>query len=271
MAISDISLTAGMRNNLLALQQTSKQLTATQDRLSSGKRVNTALDNPTNFFAAAAHMDRASDLNDRKDGMSEAVQTIKNADNGIKAITALIQAAKGLASSAAATNDTLSQVTYESQFLQIKSQITTLASDSTYRGTNLLTDGTLSVEFAPKTGDAKLTVAGFKADAGSLGVSSTANWSTVANATQALSNMDNALTTLRSKSSVLASNLSVITTRQEFTDSVINTLQQGADGLTLADMNNEGANMLMLQTRQSLGTTALSLSSQAAQSVLRLF
>ena len=68
MAISDISLTAGMRNNLLALQQTSKQLSATQDRLSSGKRVNTALDNPTNFFAAASHMDRASDLNDRKDG-----------------------------------------------------------------------------------------------------------------------------------------------------------------------------------------------------------
>jgi flagellin len=271
MAVSDISLTAGMRNNLLALQQTSKQLSATQDRLSSGKRVNTALDNPTNFFAAASHMNRASDLNDRKDGMSEAVQTIKNADNGIKAITSLIQAAKGLASSAAATNDTLSQLTYESQFLQITSQITTLASDSSYRGTNLLTDGTLAVEFAPKTGDAKLTVAGFKSDAASLGVSSTANWSTVANATQALSNMDNALTTLRSKSSVLASNLSVITTRQDFTDSVINTLQQGADGLTLADMNNEGANMLMLQTRQSLGTTSLSLSSQAAQSILRLF
>ena len=109
MAVSDISLTAGMRNNLLALQKTADQLTKTQDKLSSGKRVNTALDNPTNFFAAAAHMDRASDLNDRKDNMAEAVQTIKNADNGIKAITSLIQAAKGLASSAAATSDTLSQ------------------------------------------------------------------------------------------------------------------------------------------------------------------
>jgi len=52
---------------------------------------------------------------------------------------------------------------------------------------------------------------------------------------------------------------------------MINTLTQGADKLTAADMNEEGANMLMLQTRQSLGTTALSLSAQAAQSVLRLF
>jgi flagellin-like hook-associated protein FlgL len=271
MAISDISLTAGMRNNLLALQKTALQLSSTQDRLSSGKRVNTALDNPTNFFAAQAANNRASDLNDRKDGMSEAVQTIKTADNGITAITSLIQSAKGLASAAAATNDTLSQATYETQFLAISSQITTLASDAGYRGTNLLTDGTLSLEFSQKTGDANLTVNGFKADAADLGISSAGTWMTGGNAASSLTFMDTALTTLRTKSSTLASNLSVITARQSFTDSMINTLQQGADGLTLADMNNEGANMLMLQTRQSLGTTALSLSSQAAQSVLRLF
>lgn len=272
MAISDISLTAGMRNNLLALQKTSQQLQSTQDRLSSGKRVNSALDNPTNFFAAQGHMERASDLNDRKDGMSEAVQTIKNADNGIKAITALINSAKGLASSAMATNDTLSQATYNSQFEQIQTQITYLASDAGYRGTNLLTDGTLSLEFSAKTGDATLTVAGFKSDSATLGVTAAAAWEgSTAAAKSTLTQMDNALTTLRSKSSTLASNLAVITTRQDFTSNVINTLQQGADGLTLADMNAEGANMLMLQTRQSLGTTALSLSSQAAQSVLRLF
>lgn len=271
MALSNVSLTAGMRNNLLALQKTSSQITTTQDRLSSGKKVNSALDNPTNFFAAQNATNRASDLSDRKDSMSEAVQTIKSADTGITAITALIQSAKGLASSAMATNDTLSQLTYESQFLQIQSQITTLASDSGYRGTNLLTDGTLSIEFSQKTGDANLTVNGFAADASTLGVTSAAGWDTVANATQALANMDAALTTLRTKSSTLAANLAVITTRQSFTDSMISTLQTGSDNLTLADMNEEGANMLALQTRQSLGTTALSLSSQAAQSVLKLF
>ena len=247
------------------------EVTQTQDRLSSGKKVNSALDNPTNFFAAQNATSRASDLNDRKDGMSEAVQMIKSANNGITAITALIQSAKGLASAAAATNDTLSQLTYESQFVQIQSQITTLASDSGYRGTNLLASGTLSIEFSQVTGDANLTVSGFSADAGTLGVTSATGWDTVANATQAMSNMENALTTLRSKSSTLASNLSVITTRQDFTTQMINTLQTGADNLTLADMNQEGANMLALQTRQSLGTTALSLSSQAAQSVLKLF
>ena len=83
--------------------------------------------------------------------------------------------------------------------------------------------------------------------------------------------LDNALVTLRQESSKMSGNLSIITVRQEFSTNMINTLTEGADKLTLADTNEEGANMLMLQTRQSLSTTALSLSAQAAQSVLRLF
>ena len=83
--------------------------------------------------------------------------------------------------------------------------------------------------------------------------------------------LDSARTTLRSEAKTLANNLSTITIRQDFTANMINTLNDGADNLTLADMNEEGANMLMLQTRQGLGTSSLSIASQAAQSVLRLF
>ena len=86
-----------------------------------------------------------------------------------------------------------------------------------------------------------------------------------------LLHLDTATETLRTQSSNLANNLSIITARQEFTQGMINVLKDGAAGLTNADMNEEGANMLMLQTRQALGTTSLSLASQAAQSVLRLF
>ena len=271
MAITDISLTAGMRNNLLQLQYTSTALQQTQARLSSGKKVNSALDNPTNFFAAQAETQRASDLGDRKDGMSEAVQTIQAANNGITGITALIQSAKGLASSAAATNDTLSQATYYSQYQQIQTQITQMASDSGYRGTNLLTSGTLSIQFGQVTGTSTLTVNGVNASNTGLGVTSAGTWTTTGQAQSDSALMDTALSTLRTNASTLASNLSIITTRQDFTNNMINTLQTGSDNLTLADMNQESANMLMLQTRQSLGTTALSLSSQAAQSVLKLF
>lgn len=275
MAISDISLTTGMRNNLLALQKTSAQLTTTQDRLSTGKKVNSALDNPTNFFAAQSHMSRASDLNDRKDGMTEAIQTVKAADAGISAITSLINSAKGLASAAAGTTDKTNQSAYFEQYKEITSQIDTLASDSGYRGTNLLTTGTLKVQFSEKTDVATLSIAAKASDAASLGLVTTgADWGATGTATEAtadLALMESSLTTLRTASTTLASNLSVVTARQDFTNNLISTLQTGADNLTLADMNNEGANMLMLQTRQSLGTTALSMSSQAAQSVLRLF
>jgi flagellin len=273
MAISDISLTSGMRNNLISLQHISSEVKTTQQRLSSGKKVNSALDNPTSYFASQAETQRASDLSNRQNAMSESVQTIQAANAGISGITSLIQSAQGLASSAAGTSDTLTQATYYSQYLQIQTQITQMASDSGYQGTNLLTQGTLTIQFGQKTGDSVLTVTGVDGTNTGLGVTSVGTWST-GNALAAASDsalMDTALTSLRADASTLASNLSVITTRQSFTTSLINTLQTGSDNLTLADMNQESANMLMLQTQQSLGTTALSLSSQAAQSVLKLF
>jgi len=285
---SDISLTAGMRNNLLSLQNTSQLQGKTQERLASGKKVNSALDNPTNFFAAQAHNNRATDLTSRKDGMSEAVQMVKAADAGISSITSLIESAKGVASAALATTSATDRNSYAATFNTLMTQITQLSSDSGYRGTNLLNAGaTQTVEFAPTTNAATLQISGFDATAtglkidtaaaslGGTAVTGTQDWTAAATGTanikSSASQLESALNTLRTESSKLSANLSVVTTRQEFTDNMINTLQTGADNLTLADMNKEGANMLMLQTRQQLGTTSLSMASQAAQSVLRLF
>ena len=83
--------------------------------------------------------------------------------------------------------------------------------------------------------------------------------------------IDDAISALRTEAQKLSSSLSTIQFVSEFTSEMVNTLNTGGDNLTLADMNEEGANMLMLQTRQNLGTTSLSLASQAAQAVLRLF
>ncbi len=86
----------------------------------------------------------------------------------------------------------------------------------------------------------------------------------------ALSEVRDATNTLRTFSSSLANDLNVIKTREEFTKQTINTLQEGSDKLTIADPNEEGAKMLALQTRQQLAVSALSLASQAQQSVLSL-
>ena len=271
MSLSNIALTSGMRNNLIALQQISSEVNTTQGRLSSGKKVNSALDNPTTYFASQAETQRANDLSNRQDGMSEAVQTIQAANAGISSITSLIQSAQGLATSASSTADTLAQGTYYSQYTQILTQITQMASDSGYQGTNLLTSGTLTIQFGQQNGQSSLTVNGVDDSAAGLTLGGTALWTSAAVVATDAANMDSAISTLRGNASTLASNLAIITTRQSFTTSLINTLQTGSDNLTLADMNQESANMLALQTQQSLGTTALSLSSQAAQSVLKLF
>ena len=94
--MSDIVLSAGVRSNLLQLQQTSELITRTQTRLATGKKVNSALDNPINFFTAQGLSVRANDLNALLDAMSTGIDTIQAANNGITAITKLVQSAQAL-------------------------------------------------------------------------------------------------------------------------------------------------------------------------------
>ncbi len=271
MAMNNITLTSGMRQNLFSLQQTQSNMETTQTRLSTGKRVNSALDDPINFFAAQGHTQRAGDLAMRKDEMSEAIQTIKAADNGISAITDMIASAKSLAQSALATNNTTERSTLSGQYNTMMTQISELRDDSGYKGTNLL-DATQSITVSfDESGDSTLAVAGQDGTGALNGTSATSSWATDANITADIALLDTARDSLRTSSKTLSNQLSTITTRQEFTSKMINTLEDGAATLVNADLNEEGANMLMLQTRQSLGTTSLSLASQAAQSVMRLF
>ncbi|WP_299347474.1 flagellin, partial [uncultured Maritalea sp.] len=86
-----------------------------------------------------------------------------------------------------------------------------------------------------------------------------------------LAKMTTALGTLRSQASTFGTNMTVVENRQNFTTRLINTLEEGAGKLVLADSNEEGANLLALQTRQQLSSTSLSFASQADQNVLRLF
>lgn len=270
MALTDISLTAGMRNTLVNLQTTANLMDRTQVRLSTGKRVNTALDDPVNFFKALGHTNRANDLSSRKDGMSEAIQLLKAADTGIKGLTDLINAAKSIATAARTATDTASLAT---QYDQIRSQIADLAEDSGYGGKNLLAGNAITVAFNEDASNG-LTITGFTATtAGSIaGVTvGAADFSSQTTIDTNVDQLDDAINQLRVESSKLSANLGIITARQDFTSNMIATLKTGADNLTLADMNEEGANMLMLQTRQALGTSALSMASQAAQSILRLF
>jgi flagellin len=272
--MSDIVLSAGVRSNLLQLQQTSDLITKTQNKLATGKKVNSALDNAINFFTAQGLDTRANNLNSLLDSMSNGVSTIQAANNGITSITKLVQAAQALVSQAQQAGNTVTQATLATQFDTLLTQIGQLAGDSGFNGVNLLGGNTLTVTLND-TATSTISVAGVdytNASGAGLSIATAANnWAAATDITAASTALTAALTKLQAESQTLSSSLSTVQVRQDFTKSMINTLQTGSDNLTLADSNEEGANLLALQTRQQLSSTALSLAAQADQNVLRLF
>jgi flagellin-like hook-associated protein FlgL len=396
--MSTIALSQAVRSNLLSLQNTASLLDTTQTRLATGNKVNSALDNPTSYFTASSLNSRASDLGNLLDSVSNAVQTIQAANDGITSITKLVDSAKATANQAqqlAATVDTpaaaavstgttasltgaslisaagfantntltltgggfssvsitfatgstatgatlgvsatvanliteintqagktiasldsgghlaitgqdttnnivaggtntsgiaSSTVTPGSttqianpargaliaQYNGLLDQIDQLTADAGYNGNNLLagTSTQLQVVFN-ETGTSSLTIAGKDASSTGLGLAqlTSTDFDTNASITAIQATLKAATDTLRADASSFGSNLSIVQTRQDFTKALINTLQTGAANLTLADSNEEAANLLALQTRQSLSTKALSLASQSDQNVLRL-
>ena len=429
--MSNVSLSKTVRQNLISLQQTADMMASTQNRLATGKKVNSALDNATNFFTSAGLNSRANDLSNLLDGISNATKTIDAASNGISGITRLVESAQstarqaladktsavntlegsamidatgstGSTAKAQAENQTLSNLGFANgdtfkitttkggvdksfsfdmaavagkkvsdlvsainasgvataevteggklkisgaadekitidiasadgatgstaadaatklgltqatggtttvtnadgtlaadrdtkkievaagsasvnraklvtQFNEILGQIDKLADDSSFNGINLLKGGSgvLKVAFNEKTGLAKneMSIDGIDMTKSGLSLSNASTMDDTEANTQ-LTALANALTSLRSGASTFGSSLSIIQTRQDFTKATINTLKSGADNLVNADTNEEAATLLALQTRQQLSSTALSMSNQQDQAVMRLF
>jgi len=405
--MADVTLSAAVRASLLSLQGTTRLINQTQDRLSSGLRVASAIDDPVAFFQAKTLSDRAGDFNEKKDAIDQGISSLTAAVDGMEAIEAVVRQMKGIAESMkSATNTQL--VTLVSQFNDLRTQIDNLSKDANYQGTNLInsTSTTLTVAFSTLTasrlsvtsvdvsvsGANGLTVSavstattiaglngttvGFTFASGSnvilrssatlaltfagasalvltgtsggrfltvtygaqsivlgivsgqsvtlsggqritldifqgitgagtdqlsgagagapLGIilstavgSSTTSALTIGDVakventlnvaasstaiTNAISQLDADLATIRSETSKLATNVALLNTRLDFTEQYVNTLEDGSSKLTLADINEEGANLLALQTRQQLGITALSFAGQAEQGILALF
>ncbi|TYC48612.1 ABC transporter substrate-binding protein [Rhodobacterales bacterium] len=495
--MADITLSAAVRQNLLTLQTTANFMSDVQNKLATGKKVNSALDNPGSFFTASGLNSRASDLSTLLDDMGQSVQTLKAADQGITSITKLVESAKAKANQALQTQSQYERKQFAAQYNELLTQIEDVAKDSSYKGKNLLagdgndlttifnedatsklkigavdytetslsqglnlsdlvegegaaaalelrggkteitlTDGTTTLntsstladasliastttslrfvnasddsslgtaitgassvqdlvdglnaidgvraEFDNSTGklsvysdeDFRLTDGSLTASLASTAVDATAfsattdvlsnsasfavgdtmtltdgngyelgsleieddtsvgdlenfindfqgvdadftsasgsiniisetdlaltsdnsnfasdNFSTPSTGVsidaltdsgfatdneinRVLDRINNALSSLRSQASSFGTNLSTIEIRQDYTTTMINTLEEGAGKLTLADTNEEGANLLALQTRQQLASTSLSFASQADQTVLSLF
>ena len=160
------------------------------------------------------------------------------------------------------------------QFNELRDQLDKLSDDASFNGINLLRGDNLKITFN-ETGTSTITIQ--TKDGQALNSANLDLYNLTADQLDADADIDSllndvkgALAHVRTQSSTFGSNLSIVQNRQDFTKEMINTLQTGAANLTLADMNEEAANLLALQTRQSLSSSSLSLASQADQSVLQL-
>ena len=286
--MAEVTLSSGIRDALMTIQKTTQQAQEAQMRLATGKKVNTAIDNPLNYFTAAGLNDRANDLALLQDAMSNATKTIDAASSGIDGITKLMQTAQGLASAAAATTDTTTRTNLRVQYNTLLAQADELMKNAGFNGINLLNGDKLTVKFDSTSTTATLAILTNTASAGTgalsatnLGVATIAAgaWTNAAGTDttgdvaiqSALTALGKAIATLRAEASGLGANNAIVKTRQEFTAAIINHLKTGADNLTLADTNEEGAKLISLNTRGQLAQTSLSLASQREQQVLRLF
>ncbi|MCH8835988.1 MAG: flagellin [Proteobacteria bacterium] len=389
--MSEITLSAAVRDSLLSLQSTTKLINRTQGRLATGLAVASAIDDPIKFFQAKTLSDRATDFGDKKAGIDQGISSLTAALDGTEAIDAIVRQMKGLAVSAkSATASTIPELV--SQFNDLRNQIANLARDTDYQGLNLIngtgekltvnfsndtsstlvvdsvdvteggaglairnavtaaelsgavfnvsydfatgltvsTGSTLTITYAGQSAFTFGSAGGYTFEYGTHTVTITVGSAGQASATftttqtfaagttftftiasagnvgandvqfagvttgtsvvvgdvagqyvvdsafttqinSLVNDLQRALDTLRTKTKTLGSNVALLQTRLEFTENYVNTLDTGAGKLTLADLNEEGANLLALQTRQQLGIQALSFAGQAEQGILALF
>ena len=276
-----IQLTSAMQANLVALQQTSQLMATTQQRLATGKRVNSAVDDAQAYFSARQGNDKADALSALKLDMGEGLQKVKSALTAIDSALDVLKQMKGLANQAKATSDTTTRSDLAAQYNDLKAQFESILSkDANYKGSNLLAaNNNLTIQFN-EDNTSNLTINSVDTTSANAAVNGTAgydpanaaaNWANDTDISNSLTEVGTAIKNLSSLSTKLASFSSFIQTRMDFTTNIIDINKEGSNNLVNADMNEESANMLTLQTRQQLGTTSLSLSNQAAQSILRLF
>ncbi|MCW8917031.1 MAG: flagellin-like protein, partial [Magnetovibrio sp.] len=135
--MADVSLSSAVRQSLLALQNTTDLIGRTQNRLSTGLKVSSAIDDPVSFFQAKTLTDRASDFVEKKDAIDQGVSTVTAAVDGLDAVESLVNQLKGVANSMKSATGT--QFTdLITQFNDLRSQIDLLTADASYQGVNLI-------------------------------------------------------------------------------------------------------------------------------------
>ena len=255
---------------LQGLQHTSQKTNQTNERVGTGLRIRDPLDGAQDFFTAQRLSSRATDLIEARDQVGQAISTIQSAEAGLDSIDQLSHQARAIAIAAQNASDPAERARLADQFNHIRVQIDSIASDASFGGTNLIGALPDNLTVSLNEDGGTLTVKGTDSSSVGLGISSR-TFGSDADIKAALADIENAQSQVRSNSESLSSSTSTLQNRIDFTDNLTNTLEQGAANLTQVDLNEEAASLLSLQTRQALGSNALTIATESERAILGLF
>lgn len=259
----EVGLSGSVHTTLSSIQQIAALTEQNQNRISTGQKhgQNHPGANPFSVSIAKDLSNRASDLLAVKNNLNQGISKVETATSGLGTIEKLLNELKATSQQYEQAGSAAEQALANERFTELQAQLDAVASDSSFGGTNLITGSpdNLSVEFN-EDGSSGLSVEGVASDSAAFGLDITD-----------IATINAAISEVRATAEVLGSEATVLSIRDEFNDKLVNSLEEGEAKLLEADLNEQAATALSLETRSQLSVSALKVTAQSERAILQLF
>jgi flagellin len=270
-----VNTNAGALIALQNLNSTESQLQVAQNQVSTGLAVSDAQDNGAIFAIAQNQRSTSSALNSVTQSLQRVQSTVDVAASAGTTVSDLLNQLKSAALSASDTStNTASRAALNATFTSLLGQITSVVSNSSFNGVNLINGSVTSLAaLASVDGSSKLTVGAQSLALGgaNITVAATASITTTTAATAVLAEVNTSVTNVNNALAKLGASANALQTQITFTGNLQDTIDTGVGNLVNANLAKESAVLTALQTKQSLGIQALSIANSSSQSLLSLF
>lgn len=258
--MAEINLSNSIRTTLRSSQQISQLQSRTQERLSTGNKFNSFVDNPRDVAISRSLSNRASDLQGIKNNISQGISKLQSTQSGLETVSQTLNQLKSTALQLENASSPQETTALNNQFNSLSQQLDFVTQDTSFGGTNFISSApdNATIDFSESSSSA-IDIQGQASDSASLGV------------TTDVATIDAAISQVRSTIQSFGASQATLSIREDFTQELSNQLEAGAAKLVQADLNEEAAISLSAQTRGSLAAAATNIASQSERSILQLF
>ncbi len=275
MALNSVNTNVGAMVALQNLQKTNSELATTQNRINTGKAINSAKDNGAIWAIAQSQRSESASLNAVKSSLQRGQSTVDVALSAGESVSDLLTQMKTLALSASdASLGTSARASLNEDFVNLRNQITTVVANASFDGTNLLVAGTAGFKaLANAKGTSTINVGqqNMSLSGSIVTISATGTVATVSAAAAMITTVENSIKNVSTALSKLGTGSKAFENHLTFVGKLQDSLDAGVGNLVDADLAKESARLQSLQTKQQLGVQALSIANSSTSILLGLF